>query len=170
WSTSPDCPQKYAWMLPSCVVVSRCLSHHIPPSLHPPEPPIACNWAPGPTTMRAAAHGGRGWQGLCFQYEGKLLASHDGMHGQSGLPLGWLFVVLLTTAYRRGRRGSRRGPSRSSRGRASLTVHVRPPRLAPCSPAIAARASMAFGISTKPKPRGRPVSRSCIIWTLLTTP
>ena len=51
-------------------------------------------------------------------------------------------------------------PVRGAFGRASLTVSGRPPMSAPFIPAIAARPSSAFGISTKPKPRDRPVSRS----------
>src|SRR5262249_23438084 len=69
-------------------------------------------------------------------------------------------------AYPRGRRG----PLRSSRGRASLTLKVRPPSVVPWSPAIAACASVVSGIVTKPKPRGRPVSRSWRILTRSTTP
>ena len=75
--------------------------------------------------------------------------------------------------YQRGRRGSRRssrGRPRSSRGRASFTVKARPSSSCPCSPAMAARAAVSSGISTKPKPRGRPVSRSVMIRTVSTVP
>ena len=79
-------------------LVSRWLGHSLPAPPHPPQSPIAFNWAPGPTNMRAAAHGGLGWQGIGLKREGKLLASHTGMNGQSGLPLGWPVVSFLTTA------------------------------------------------------------------------
>jgi hypothetical protein len=75
-------------------------------------------------------------------------------------------VAPVVRPYHRGRRG----PLRSSRLRASLTVNGRPPNDVPFSPAIAAWASELFGISTKPKPRGRPVSRSVIIRTVSTVP
>src|SRR5215510_1386846 len=66
---------------------------------------------------------------------------------------------------------SRRPPSRrGSRGRASLTVSGRLWREAPLRAAMAAWASSAFGISTNPKPRERPVYRSVIRCTLSTVP
>jgi hypothetical protein len=45
-----------------------------------------------------------------------------------------------------------------------MTVKVRPPKDVPLSLAIAALASMRCGISTKPKPHERPVSRSVMMW------
>ena len=68
--------------------------------------------------------------------------------------------------------GRARGPPRSSRRRRLVDrerLLVRP-RLVPWSPAIAAWASVASGISTKPKPRGWPVSRSVINLTVSTVP
>src|SRR5216684_1064053 len=56
-----------------------------------------------------------------------------------------------------------RGPPpegrRSSRCLASLTLRARPASSFPCNPVIAACAALSSGISTKPNPRGRPVSR-----------
>src|SRR2546423_5185726 len=51
-------------------------------------------------------------------------------------------------------------PPRSSRGRASLTVRLRPLRSLPLNCCMAASPSSREDISTKPKPRERPVSRS----------
>src|SRR5580704_14171793 len=51
-------------------------------------------------------------------------------------------------------------PLRSVLGRASFTFSVRPPIWEPFKAAIALSPSSAFAISTKPKPRERPVSRS----------
>src|SRR5262252_1570895 len=62
-----------------------------------------------------------------------------------------------------------RGP-RSSRCRASLTFNVRPATSLPCKPVIAACAARSSAISTKPKPRGRPVSRSVMMLIRSTTP
>ena len=45
-----------------------------------------------------------------------------------------------------------------------LEVHI------PLSPAIAAWALVASGISTKPKPRERPLSRHVAIWARSTVP
>ena len=56
-----------------------------------------------------------------------------------------------------------------ARGRASLTVIERPPMSAPVSSSIALRASSSL-ISTKPKPRERPVSRSVMTWAEVTAP
>jgi hypothetical protein len=102
------------------------------------------------------------------------LVTTDGLRKDPDRPPGpplWC-ITPPHSAYHRGpRRGPPRcWPSRSSRGRASLTVKGRPPRSVPCSPAMAARACVASGIPTKPKPRGRPVSRSvdrCILVTSL---
>ena len=69
-------------------------------------------------------------------------------------------------AYQRGWRGSRRG----SRGRASLTVRARPATCVPLRASMALCAARVSGISTKPKPRARPVSRSVIILTVSTVP
>src|SRR3990172_5938367 len=55
-------------------------------------------------------------------------------------------------------------------GRASLTFSVRPPSSVPLTPRIAAWAAEASDISTKAKPRGRPVSRSVMTLTLSTSP
>jgi len=60
---------------------------------------------------------------------------------------------------------SRRG-ARSVRGRASLTLSERPPMSFWCSAWMASSAPL--DISTKPKPRGRPVSRSVIKLTVST--
>lgn len=61
-------------------------------------------------------------------------------------------------------------PARGSRGRASLTVSGRPWKLKLFSASTAALASASFGISTNPKPRDRPVSRSRITWARATVP
>src|SRR5262245_31224266 len=75
------------------------------------------------------------------------------------------FVIVPVAQY------SRRPPSRrGSRGRASLTVSGRLWSEAPLRAAMAALASSAFGISTNPKPRERPVYRSVIRCTLSTVP
>lgn len=63
---------------------------------------------------------------------------------------------------------SRRGLS--SRGRASLTVIVRPSSSELLSFSIAASASASFSYSTKPKPRERPLSRSVTTLALATVP
>ena len=68
--------------------------------------------------------------------------------------------------YQPGRRGARRG----SRGFASFTGMARPASCEPCSPSMAALADRLSGISTKPKPRERPVSRSVMILTFSTAP
>src|SRR5574341_1608980 len=54
----------------------------------------------------------------------------------------------------------RRPPSRFSRGLASLTFSARPPTSLPLNCSIAAVASSGVDISTKAKPRERPVMRS----------
>src|SRR5262250_2484601 len=69
-------------------------------------------------------------------------------------------------AYQRERFDSRRG----SRGFASLTVRVRPANSLPWSPAMALFAVVLSGISTKPKPLERPVSRSIMTRISSTTP
>lgn len=61
-------------------------------------------------------------------------------------------------------------PLRGAFGRASLTVSGRPSRSAPFMPAMASRASVSLDISTKPKPRDRPVSRSMITCAESTLP
>ena len=61
-------------------------------------------------------------------------------------------------------------PARSVLGRASFTFRERPPTCVPFSAAIAFSPSSAFVISTKPKPRERPVSRSVMIATRSTGP
>src|SRR5882672_5094756 len=67
-----------------------------------------------------------------------------------------------TLRYRVATRFASRLPAaqRRSLGRASLMRRARPPRSFPLSCATAASASLWFGISTNPKPRDRPVSRS----------
>lgn len=67
-------------------------------------------------------------------------------------------------AYQRSRGG------RGARGRASLTRSVRPPKSLPSRAVIALLASSWFAISTKPKPRNRPVSLSLTNLTELTSP
>ena len=64
----------------------------------------------------------------------------------------------------------RRGGRSLLRGRASLTRAVRPLSMAPFNSAMAASPSLAFGISTKPNPFERPVSRSMTIFALVTSP
>ncbi len=59
---------------------------------------------------------------------------------------------------------------RSGFGRASFTFKVRPPTCEPFSAAIAFSPSSALAISTNPKPRERPVSRSVMIATRSTCP
>lgn len=59
---------------------------------------------------------------------------------------------------------------RGARGLASLTVSGRPSTSAPFMPAIAACASLSLLISTKPKPRERPVSRSMMTCAESTDP
>src|SRR5581483_10896305 len=71
--------------------------------------------------------------------------------------------------YQRGRCRKPPPPPPFSRGRASFTLRVRPPICEPSSAWMAASAS-SEAISTKPKPRGRPVSRSLTRLTLLTSP
>src|SRR5215813_7392447 len=68
--------------------------------------------------------------------------------------------------YQRDRLVSRRG----ARGFASLTVRVRPASSLPWSPAMALFAVVLSGISTKPKPLERPVSRSIMTRISSTTP
>ena len=50
-----------------------------------------------------------------------------------------------------------------------MTVIERPPKFEPVSSSMALRASSSL-ISTKPKPRERPVSRSVMTWAEVTTP
>jgi hypothetical protein len=61
-------------------------------------------------------------------------------------------------------------PPRSTFGRASLTFSVRPPSWFPFKAAMAFSPSSAFVISTNPKPRERPVSRSVMMLTRSTCP
>ncbi len=56
-----------------------------------------------------------------------------------------------------------------ARSWASLTLRARPPKSVPFSASVARMAS-ALAISTKPKPRGRPVSRSLIRASFSTVP
>src|SRR5579872_2376961 len=63
-----------------------------------------------------------------------------------------------------------RGRVRSSRGVASLTFNVRPATSLPLRPVMAWAASLSSAISTKAKPRGRPVSRSLITEMLAISP
>ncbi len=60
--------------------------------------------------------------------------------------------------------------ARSPFGRASLTFRQRPSRSVPLTAVIAFSPSPSFAISTKPKPRGWPVSRSVTMLTLSTVP
>ena len=67
--------------------------------------------------------------------------------------------------------GERPPPPRRGRsvlGRASLTVIERPPISARFSSLMAVAASLLSAISTKANPRGRPVSRSLMMLTMLT--
>jgi hypothetical protein len=59
---------------------------------------------------------------------------------------------------------------RGARSRASVTVRLRPWTLRSCRPAIACARASGVSISTNPKPRERPVSRSTITWALRTGP
>ena len=61
-------------------------------------------------------------------------------------------------------------PRRSSRGRASLAFTSRPSSIVPLIAAMAVLASPLSGISTKPKPRERPDSRSVITRAESTAP
>src|SRR5579862_4269920 len=61
-------------------------------------------------------------------------------------------------------------PPPSLLGRASFTFRARPPKLVPFSAFMARSASSALVISTKPKPRERPVSRSFNTLTRSTAP
>lgn len=77
--------------------------------------------------------------------------------------------------YQRGSRRCRGGPPNPrpapcAFGRASLTLIWRPPKLVPFKAAIARSASAASVISTKAKPRARPVSRSVTRLTRSTFP
>src|SRR5712691_11099162 len=74
--------------------------------------------------------------------------------------------LVSSVVYQRGWRGSRRG----SRGRAWLTVRARPATCVPLRASMARCAARLSGISTKPKPRERPVSRSVIILIVSTVP
>src|SRR5690348_13768101 len=59
---------------------------------------------------------------------------------------------------------------RSVLGRASFTFNLRPPICDPLSAAMAFSPSSSFVISTNPKPRDRPVSRSVMMLTRSTCP
>src|SRR5580692_4282324 len=61
-------------------------------------------------------------------------------------------------------------PARSVLGRASFTLSVRPPTCEPFNAVIAFSPSSLLAISTNPKPRDRPVSRSVIMLTRSTWP
>jgi hypothetical protein len=61
-------------------------------------------------------------------------------------------------------------PPPVARGRASLMFNARPLSVTPFNCSIAASPSSSFGISQKPNPRGRPVSRSVIRLTRSTVP
>jgi len=61
-------------------------------------------------------------------------------------------------------------PACSVLGRASLTFRVRPPTCDPFSAVMAFSPSSLLAISTKPKPRERPVSRSVMMLTRSTCP
>ena len=60
--------------------------------------------------------------------------------------------------------------ARSTLGRASFTFRVRPPTWLPLRAAMAFSPSSALAISTNPKPRERPVSRSVMMLTRSTCP
>src|SRR5689334_11592601 len=86
---------------------------------------------------------------------------------------------LGQTAYQRGSRRWRENPPPPplkpppppwGLGRASLTFRFRPSRLLPLRAAIAWSACEASDISTKAKPRERPVSRSVTMLTRSTLP
>lgn len=66
-------------------------------------------------------------------------------------------------------RGPERNPPPPERSCASFTLSVRPSKSVPFNAAMA-RAASALDISTKPNPRGRPVSRSLISDTFSTVP
>ena len=96
-------------------------------------------------------------------------ATHQGgrlSHPAGGIPQFAVGRRLYRVVYQRGWRGSRRG----SRGRASLTVSARPARDMPLRASMALCAAWLSGISTKQKPRERPVSRSVIILTVSIVP
>lgn len=61
-------------------------------------------------------------------------------------------------------------PLHSGFGRASLTLIVRSPSCVPLSERMAFSPSSVFDISTKPKPRERPVSRSVMMEARVTAP
>src|SRR6202020_159430 len=61
-------------------------------------------------------------------------------------------------------------PACSVFGRASFTLRVRPPTCDPFNAVMAFSPSSLLAISTKPKPRDRPVSRSVIMLTRSTCP
>src|SRR5579862_1793916 len=61
-------------------------------------------------------------------------------------------------------------PLRSVFGRASLTLMVRPPTCDPFNAVMAFSPSSLLAISTNPKPRERPVSRSVMMLTRSTCP
>jgi hypothetical protein len=94
----------------------------------------------------------------------------------------WLFTLCRKAApeepplsYQRGSRRCLGGPPNPRQaacalGRASLTASVPPAKLVPFRAAIARSASAESVISTKAKPRARPVSRSVIRLTRSTFP
>ena len=88
-----------------------------------------------------------------------------GLPARFARPAGGLAVILMresavaaTTTGASATANTARG--RSSLGLASLTLRLRPPNSFPSRPAMASAASWSLGISTKAKPRARPVSRS----------
>jgi len=86
--------------------------------------------------------------------------SHPGDERRAGGPPTRARVMLAVPSYQRGSRRRppppplppRKPPDRSGRGRASLTVKVRPPNSRSCSCAIAFWASSSVAISTNAKP------------------
>src|SRR3989454_238693 len=99
--------------------------------------------------------------------EGSVARKHQRPPPEGGrLARGLLSGACHAVGYQRDRLASRRG----SRGLASLTVRVRPSISWPWSLAIAVLAAVRSGISTKPKPLERPVSRSVITRISSTTP
>jgi len=127
------------------------------------------DWAYRPRKMSTGAHAWLDGRGYASDVRG---TSHPSWGLQRWPAGGQGRLAGRLILYHRGPRScrGRRGRSSPSRWRASLTVKVRPPSDVPLSPSMAAWAWVASGISTKPKPRDRPVYRSVLIWTLVISP
>src|SRR5262245_42244810 len=154
------------------IVMHRDSQHNLPSKTPDREvcPAYTCDPRSAFMVHSSDLHGTRGRHGSLLE-----TVQRAGCHGrQRGVRARRPRRGQPPRAYHRRPPPPPRGPPpegrRSSRGRASLTFKARPASSCPCNAAMAACAAWSSAISTKPKPRRRPVSRSVIRLTRSTTP